>query len=136
MLRSTLLLAFLVAACSSSSLLESMAGLDTEQMITLEEAVTIARTEVPNGFAVEVQLEVEDDDEQESPAYEIVLYVAEDNQLMEVEVHAATGEVLEVGAQQEGEGGASEGATDRMSDTARGAKGDRTWAGWRATTAR
>ena len=107
MLRNALLTAFLVTifcACnSSSSFLDQMRQMDTATMLTLSDALAIAQTEVPGGFAVEAELEIEDDDENEPPAYEVVFYVPADDQLVEVEVHAFTGEVLEVEDEDEGD---------------------------------
>ena len=93
-----LLLSSLVvlASCGSSDRLSRMAGLETDQMITLSEAIDVAAAEVPDGFVIEAVLEVEDDDENEPPAYEVVLYVRAEEQLIEVEVDAFSGEVLEV----------------------------------------
>lgn len=85
-----------VAGCGSSDRLSRMAGLETDQMITLSEAIDVAAAEVPDGFVIEAVLEVEDDDENEPPAYEVVLYVRAEEQLIEVEVDAFSGEVLEV----------------------------------------
>ncbi len=58
---------------------------------------------MPGGFAVEAGLEIEDDDEVEPAAYEVVLYVAKDEQMIEVEVDAYTGDVLEVEVQEDGD---------------------------------
>jgi uncharacterized membrane protein YkoI len=80
-----------------------MASLDQSSVISLSEALAIAQQDVPGGFVVEAALELEDDDEQEPPAYEVVLYVAADNQIIEVEVHAITGEVLEVEIEDDGD---------------------------------
>ncbi len=88
----------LFAACDTSSSRRGarMGDLDTSTLITLERALEIARGEVPEGFPVEAELELEDSDEDEPPAWEVELFVKGDNQLVEVEVHAQTGEVLEI----------------------------------------
>jgi len=107
MLRAAALLAswlIMVASCNSSpGRLARMSALDTSAMIPLADAIAIARDRVPGGFPVEAALELEDDDENEPPAYEVVLYVAAEQQLIEVEVHAITGEVLEVEVQEDGD---------------------------------
>jgi uncharacterized membrane protein YkoI len=77
-------------------------------MISLIEAVTVAHKAVPDGFAIEAELEMEDD-EGEPPAWEVLLYVGADGRLIEVEVHAYTGAVLELEVESEGEGDEGDG---------------------------
>ena len=106
-----LFVAGLAAGCGnkySKITLAQLDGVDTSQFITLAEAVDIAQLEVPDGFAVEAILEIEDDDENEPPAYEVSLFVDGRNEIIEVEVHALTGEVLEVGVREDGEDDESE----------------------------
>lgn len=67
-----------------------------DQMIGLVQAIEIAQAKVPTGVPIRAELEVEDDDDNEAPAYEVQLWVADTRQLMEVEVHAYSGIVLEV----------------------------------------
>lgn len=86
-----------------SSQLALMDGVDTSQMITLADAVAAAQERVPDGFAIEAELEIEDDDENEPPAWEVVFHVAGDNQIVEVEVDAFDGRVLEVEIGEDGE---------------------------------
>jgi|GEM_PF-5976732 len=90
------LLLLLVAACSATSdgQRSALTSANVPDMISLIDAVTIAQAEVPDGMAVEAELELEDDDD--PPAYEVVFFVRDATQLIEVEVHAFTGEVLEV----------------------------------------
>ena len=82
----------------SSSLLTD---LDTSQLISMSRAAEIAVAEV-GGFAVRAELELEDDDENEPPAWEVTVFVSGANDLMEVEVHAMSGEVLEVEVSDDG----------------------------------
>lgn len=100
------LLLVLFGSCSSSGAGRAarMRTVDTSAMITLDNAVAIAQAQVPNGFAIEAVLEVEDDDEQEPPAYEVVFWVPATQQVIEVEVHAMTGAVLEVEVEEDGDG--------------------------------
>ena len=97
--RPVLLCIALLLGCSSSApsaTAAKLAKLDVESFISLGAALEIAQKEVPNGFAIEAELEVEDEDENEPPAFEIEFFVAGENQIIEVEVDAKTGEVLEV----------------------------------------
>jgi uncharacterized membrane protein YkoI len=98
----------ILALCScdpstSSTRLAVMSGVDTAEMITLQDAVAAALEEVPGGFAVEVALEIEDDDEVEPAAYEVVVYVDADQQMIEVEIDAYSGDVLEVEIEEDGD---------------------------------
>lgn len=96
----------LFAGCGnkySKITLAQLDGVDTSRFITLAEAVDIAQNEVPDGFAIEAILEIEDDDEDEPPVYEVALFVDGSNEIIEVEVHAETGAVLEVETRENGE---------------------------------
>lgn len=99
------LILFLAGCTASSDEIAAMRGLDTGSMVSLAEAIQIAKKEVPDGFPIEAELEIEDDDEEEDEptAYEVVLYVADLDVLMEVEVDAFTGAVLEVEVEDEGD---------------------------------
>ena len=92
-----------LAGCESESRLDLMQSADTASLIPLREALQIAQKEVPDGFPVEAELEIEDDDEREPAAYEIGLYLATEQQIVEVEVDAVTGAVLEVEEEEEEE---------------------------------
>ena len=98
------LLAVMAMGCSSgpSKRLAALEGVDTTGMITLARALEIAQGRVPDGFALEAKLELDDDDENEPPAWEVALYVAAQAQVIEVEVHAMTGAVLEVEVEEDG----------------------------------
>lgn len=87
-----------LAGCegSGSSRAALMADMDLSTLVTLEEAMAIAQNEVPGGYPVGSVLELEDDDEDEPPAWEVSYFVQGSNHILEVEVHALTGEVLEV----------------------------------------
>lgn len=88
--------AMALVGCESESRLDVMRSVDTNRFIPLGEALQIAQKEVPDGFPIEAELEIEDDDEEEPAAYEVGLYVASREQMVEVEVDAVTGAVLEV----------------------------------------
>ncbi len=94
------LVAALAISCTGSGASSKRAALladvDFGSLIALPEAIAIAQGEVPDGVPVEAELEIEDDDENEPAAYEVGLFDPGTNQLIEVEVDAATGEVLEV----------------------------------------
>ena len=98
------LTAGLATSCngSSSSRLSAMRQLDTDGMLTLAEALAIAQEAVPDGYPVGAGLELEDDDEEEPPAYEVSLYLAADDQILEVEIHAFTGAILEMEVEEDG----------------------------------
>lgn len=86
-----------IAACDSDSdsdKLESMVEGDVSQFITAEKALSAARTAVPNGVAVEVELEIDDDDD--PVVWEVLMFVADEQKLVEVEIDAITASVLEV----------------------------------------
>ena len=107
MLRIAILFAFstlILTSCQNvaSDRLALMGATDTTLMLDLSEAVAIAQEQVPNGFAMAVELELEDDDENEPPAYEVLFYESAEDQLIEVEVHAFTGDVLEVEVEEDG----------------------------------
>lgn len=95
----------LSASCNSgvSSKVMALSAADLQSFIPLTQALDIAKQEVPDGVPVEVELEIEDDDENEPPAFEVVLFVPGSNVLMEVEVDAKTGKVLEVEVEEDGE---------------------------------
>ncbi len=95
----------ILAGCQStgSSQLALMEGIDTTNMISLADAVAAAQVEVPDGFAIEAVLEIEDDDENEPAAWEVVFHVAGQNQIVEVEVDAYDGHVVEVEIGEDGE---------------------------------
>lgn len=107
------LAALVIASCNSSGSsvqLAVMSGVNTAEMISLQDAVAAALERVPGGFAVEVGLEIEEDDEEREPAaYEVVIYVEADQKMVEAEVDAYTGEVLEVEVQEDGEEDEEEG---------------------------
>jgi uncharacterized membrane protein YkoI len=94
----------LAAGCQSNPAhtARALAAADLATMIPLTEALSIAQTEVPDGVAVGAVLEVEDDDEKEPPAWEVSFFVAGANQVIDVEVDAVTGAVLEVEVEDDG----------------------------------
>ncbi|MBI2896605.1 MAG: PepSY domain-containing protein [Deltaproteobacteria bacterium] len=106
----------LATSCSGSGASSKRAALladvDFGSLVGLAEAIAIAQEEVPGGIPVEAGLEIEDDDENEPAAYEVALFDPGTNELIEVEVDAATGDVLEVevedDADEEGEDDDSE----------------------------
>ncbi len=83
--------------------LQALSSFDTAGTIPITEAIGIALEYLGGGFAIEAELEIEDDDENEPPAYEVVVYLQAESMLMEVEVHAKTGQVLEVEVAEEGD---------------------------------
>lgn len=87
-----------LGACegAGSSRAALMADMDLSTLVTLDEARAIAQEQVPDGYLIGAELEIEDDDENEPPAWEVSYFVQGSTQIMEVEVHALTGEVLEV----------------------------------------
>lgn len=91
-------LAFGLAGCegAGSTRAALMADMDLSSLVTLEEAMAIAQTEVPDGYPIGTELELEDDDENEPPAWEVSYFVQGQGHIIEVEVHAFSGEVLEV----------------------------------------
>ena len=98
-LMSSIVVAMCLAACQGGGggpRASALRSLDLSAMIALDEAVAIAQPQVPNGAPVGAVLEVEDDDENEPPAWEVSFFVAGMNQVISVEVHAHTGAVLEV----------------------------------------
>ncbi|MCC7381006.1 MAG: PepSY domain-containing protein [Deltaproteobacteria bacterium] len=88
----------LLPACSpglgsvSSAL---MSRTDTSKLIPIERAISAATARVA-GTPIAAVLEIDDQDEPEPPAYEVVIFASDTGDMMEVEVHAETGEVLEV----------------------------------------
>lgn len=100
MIGKTLLFAGLglaLAGCNSTSGNGHVArsgDLDTTGMITLEQAVAAASAAVPGGWAIEAELEIED--EGEPPAYEVVFHIPGAAYVTDVEVDAYTGEILEI----------------------------------------
>ena len=93
-----------LAGCSggSSSTAAALSEMDLENMLTLDDALAIARAEVPDGYTIGAELELEDDDEDEPPAWEVSLFVPGSATIMEVEIHYQTGEVLEVEVEDDG----------------------------------
>lgn len=87
---------------SSSGRLAAMRQLDTAGMLSIAEALAIAQEAVPEGYPVSVALEVEDDDEEEPPAYEVSFYLSAEDQILEVEVDAFTGAILEMEIEEDG----------------------------------
>lgn len=108
MTRVAILLSFTlacVAACTSPpparpNPISAMKKVDTSKLIGLAKALEIAKAKVPSGVPISAELEIEDEDEKEPPAYEVKFYVSGSDKITEVEVHAMTGKVLEV--EQEG----------------------------------
>src|SRR5687768_10730269 len=99
MARAALLSAVLVMlSCNSGpgSRLSLLAATDMSDMVSLVEAVAIAEAQVAGGVAVEAALEIEEPDEGDPPAYEVMVFVAAETQLYGVEVDARTGAVLEI----------------------------------------
>jgi len=100
--RTVLALGSLTLACDTTPSNDSRAqalmsgSVDHGDLITLARAVELAHAEIPGAFALEAELELEDDDENEPPAYEVTLLVLDDGRVLEVEVHAQTGAVLEI----------------------------------------
>lgn len=101
---------------ASSKRAALLADVDFDSLIGLPAAIAAAQAEVPDGIPVEAELELEDDDENEPAAYEVALFDPGTNELIEVEVDAATGEVLEVevedDADEEGEDDDDDGEDD------------------------
>lgn len=109
-MRNAHLAALLFAALAAAAACEpapahtarALAAADLAAMIPLADAVTIAAPHVPGGTAVGAVLEITDDDEREPPAWEVSFFVAGSNQVIDVEVHAITGAVLEVEVEDDG----------------------------------
>ena len=83
----TAVLAAMLMSCNSTPSLSValLSAADMDSMVPLTEAVAIAQEHVPGGVAVEAKL-----------------FVAGQNQLLAVEVHAMTGAVLEVEVGEDG----------------------------------
>jgi len=79
-------------ACSDGKDLEDS---DVSQYIAIDDAIASARAEVPDGTVLEAALEIEDDADEPS-TFEVLLLRSEEAKLIEVEIDAVTGEVLEV----------------------------------------
>jgi uncharacterized membrane protein YkoI len=105
MLLASVALSSLVACTNGTGTVSSaaMAEIDPSQLISIAEAIEIARGEV-SGVAVAAVLEIEDDDENEPPAYEVVIFEEGTKAMKAVEVHAETGAVLEIETADEAEG--------------------------------
>jgi len=73
-----------------------LSGMDLDGIVTLQDALAAAQAEVPDGIAIGAQLEIEDDDEVEPAAWEVSFFVPGDDQVIEVEIDASSGDVLEV----------------------------------------
>jgi uncharacterized membrane protein YkoI len=99
-----LLIAILAIGCqgSTGTSVAKLQSADLTTMITLEDAMAAAAGHVPGGMAISVTLELTDDDENEPPAWEVSYFVPGSNQIIDVEVHAVTGEVLEVSVEEDG----------------------------------
>jgi hypothetical protein len=93
------------AACQGAPAGRSVAALqalDLASFISADEALARAAGQVPDGIAVAVNLEVEDDDEQEPAAWEVSYFVPGRNQIVDVEIDAVSGAVLEVEVEEDG----------------------------------
>ena len=99
-----LLVALLAIGCQSGTgtSVAALQAADLGTMITLEDALAASAGRVPGGTPISVVLELTDDDENEPPAWEVSYFVAGANQIVDVEVHAHTGEVLEVEVEEDG----------------------------------
>ena len=88
------ILALSAAGCGGGDTSQGSTG-DRGDLISEEEAVAIAQAEVPGGAFVHAEFDTEDADEAE-PRWEVEFYVAAEDAIVQVEVHAVTGEVLEI----------------------------------------
>ena len=88
------ILALAAAGCGGGDTSQSSTSVRGD-LISEVEAIAIAQAEVPGGAFVRAELDLADDDEAE-PRWELEFYVAADDAIIQVEVHAVTGEVLEI----------------------------------------
>ena len=103
-MRNLQLAALLLLGCQSGTgtSVAALQAADLTSMITLEDAMAAASGQVPGGMPISVVLELEDDDENEPPAWEVSYFVPGTNQIIDVEVDAHTGSVIEVSVEEDG----------------------------------
>jgi len=95
----------LTSSCSSagSSRAALMAQMDLSTLVPIADALAIGQAQVPGGVPAGVELELDDDDENEPPAWEASFFDPASGQIIEVEIHAMTGQVLGLEVEDDGD---------------------------------
>src|SRR5262245_59778535 len=86
-----------------------MRDLDTSSFISINDAINAAVSNVQGGYPISAKLSVEPEDSGEPTHYEVLLFVAGQNDIMDASVNVANGDVFEVEVADHGQEGSNSG---------------------------